>query len=177
MPRGDKSSYTSKQKRKAEHIEEGYEKKGVSSGEAARRAWATVNKQEGGGKKKKAGGSKSKSSGSKSGSSAKKSSSSKTKSKTGGSKRKSGGSKRKSGPQVRRAQVQVVDEQRPRPAWPGEVFVRESDARQRPCVRPPLPRIEALPGLRGVAYALGLGLRALVPRLGFVLARALLGRR
>ena len=51
MPRGDKSAYTEKQKRKAEHIEEGYEKRGVSSKEAARRAWATVNKESGGGKK------------------------------------------------------------------------------------------------------------------------------
>lgn len=51
MPRGDKSSYTSKQKRKAEHIEEGYEKRGVGKGEAERRAWATVNKETGGGKK------------------------------------------------------------------------------------------------------------------------------
>jgi hypothetical protein len=51
MPRGDKSSYTSKQKRQAEHIEEGYEKRGVSGGEAKRRAWATVNKETGGGKK------------------------------------------------------------------------------------------------------------------------------
>jgi plasmid stabilization system protein ParE len=51
MPRGDKSSYTSKQKRKAEHIEEGYEKRGVSDQEAERRAWATVNKETGGGKK------------------------------------------------------------------------------------------------------------------------------
>ena len=51
MPRGDKSSYSSKQKRKAEHIEEGYEKRGVGSKEAARRAWATVNKETGGGKK------------------------------------------------------------------------------------------------------------------------------
>jgi plasmid stabilization system protein ParE len=51
MPQGDKSSYTTKQKRKAEHIEEGYEKRGVSGKEAERRAWATVNKQEGGGKK------------------------------------------------------------------------------------------------------------------------------
>jgi plasmid stabilization system protein ParE len=51
MPRGDKSSYTDKQKRKAEHIEEGYEDKGVSKGEAKRRAWATVNKESGGGKK------------------------------------------------------------------------------------------------------------------------------
>src|SRR5436853_401431 len=51
MPRGDKSSYSSKQKRRAEHIEEGYEKRGVRSKEAARRAWATVNKESGGGKK------------------------------------------------------------------------------------------------------------------------------
>jgi plasmid stabilization system protein ParE len=51
MPRGDKSKYTDKQKRKAEHIEEGYEDKGVSKGEAKRRAWATVNKESGGGKK------------------------------------------------------------------------------------------------------------------------------
>jgi plasmid stabilization system protein ParE len=51
MPRGDKSSYTDKQKRKAEHIEEGYEKRGVASEEAKRRAWATVNKETGGGKK------------------------------------------------------------------------------------------------------------------------------
>jgi len=51
MPRGDKSAYTDKQKRKAEHIEEGYEDRGVSKGEAERRAWATVNKESGGGKK------------------------------------------------------------------------------------------------------------------------------
>ena len=51
MPRGDKSSYTSKQKRQAEHIEEGYEDRGVSKKEAERRAWATVNKESGGGKK------------------------------------------------------------------------------------------------------------------------------
>jgi plasmid stabilization system protein ParE len=51
MPRGDKSSYTSKQKRQAEHIEEGYEDRGVPRKEAARRAWATVNKETGGGKK------------------------------------------------------------------------------------------------------------------------------
>jgi plasmid stabilization system protein ParE len=50
MPQGDKSAYTDKQKRKAEHIEEGYEKRGLSHEEAERRAWATVNKQEGGGK-------------------------------------------------------------------------------------------------------------------------------
>src|SRR5262245_50288180 len=51
MPRGDKSAYSSKQKRRARHIEEGYEKRGVSAGEAKRRAWATVNKETGGGKK------------------------------------------------------------------------------------------------------------------------------
>ncbi len=51
MPRGDKSKYTGKQKRMAEHIEEGYEDRGVSKGESERRAWATVNKQTGGGKK------------------------------------------------------------------------------------------------------------------------------
>lgn len=49
MPRGDKSSYSDKQKRKAQHIEEGYEKRGVSGKEAGRRAWATVNKEDGGG--------------------------------------------------------------------------------------------------------------------------------
>jgi hypothetical protein len=52
MPRGDKSKYTGKQKRQAEHIEKGYEKRGVGSREAARRAWATVNASSGGGKKK-----------------------------------------------------------------------------------------------------------------------------
>jgi hypothetical protein len=51
MPRGDKSSYTSKQKRQAEHIEEGYESRGVRPKEAKRRAWATVNKMTHGGKK------------------------------------------------------------------------------------------------------------------------------
>jgi plasmid stabilization system protein ParE len=51
MPQGDKSKYTDKQKRKAEHIEEGYEKRGVSTKEAERRAWATVNKESGGGNK------------------------------------------------------------------------------------------------------------------------------
>ena len=55
MPQGDKSSYTEKQKRKAEHIEEGYIDKGVSEDEAEARAWATVNKQDGGGKKKEGG--------------------------------------------------------------------------------------------------------------------------
>lgn len=51
MPRGDKSAYTDKQKRQAEHIEESYKDKGVSQDEAEKRAWATVNKQDGGGKK------------------------------------------------------------------------------------------------------------------------------
>ena len=51
MPRGGKSAYTDKQKRKAEHIEESYEKKGVSKKEAEGRAWATVNKDTGGGNK------------------------------------------------------------------------------------------------------------------------------
>jgi plasmid stabilization system protein ParE len=51
MPQGDKSKYTDKQERKADHIAEGYEAKGVSEKEAERRAWATVNKDDGGGKK------------------------------------------------------------------------------------------------------------------------------
>jgi plasmid stabilization system protein ParE len=51
MTRGDKSSYTDKQKRQVKHIEEGYEKKGVPEEEAKRRAWATENKLSGGGKK------------------------------------------------------------------------------------------------------------------------------
>ena len=51
MPRGDKDAYTDKQKRQAEHIEEGYEKRGVSKKEAEERAWRTVNAQDGGGKK------------------------------------------------------------------------------------------------------------------------------
>jgi plasmid stabilization system protein ParE len=51
MPRGDKSSYTDKQKRQAEHIEKGYEHRGVGRRESERRAWATVNKETGGGNK------------------------------------------------------------------------------------------------------------------------------
>jgi len=51
MPRGDKSDYTDKQKRQAEHIESGYEDRGVSKAEAQKRAWATVNKETGGGNK------------------------------------------------------------------------------------------------------------------------------
>jgi hypothetical protein len=53
MPRGDKSSYTSKQKRQAAHIEAGYRKRGTSKKTAEKRAWATVNKETGGGKKKR----------------------------------------------------------------------------------------------------------------------------
>ena len=53
MPQGDKSSYSNKQKRQASHIEEGYEKKGVSKKTAEKRAWATVNKRTGGAKKRK----------------------------------------------------------------------------------------------------------------------------
>ena len=51
MPQGEKAKYTDKQKRKAEHIEDSYEKRGTPKDEAGRRAWATVNKQDGGGKK------------------------------------------------------------------------------------------------------------------------------
>jgi hypothetical protein len=51
MPQGDKSSYTDKQKRQAAHIEASYEKKGVSPKNSEARAWATVNKLSGGGKK------------------------------------------------------------------------------------------------------------------------------
>ncbi len=51
MPQGDKSAYTDKQKRKAEHIEDSYEERGVSKAEAEKRAWATVNKESGGGNK------------------------------------------------------------------------------------------------------------------------------
>ena len=51
MPRGDKAAYTDKQKRKAEHIADGYRERGVGAKEAKSRAWATVNKEDGGGKK------------------------------------------------------------------------------------------------------------------------------
>ena len=56
MPQGDKGKYTDKQKRKAEHIEEGYRERGVSEPEAERRAWATVNAIHGGGEKRGGGG-------------------------------------------------------------------------------------------------------------------------
>jgi plasmid stabilization system protein ParE len=55
MPRGDKSKYTDKQERKADHIAEGYEKRGVPEQEAERRAWATVNKDDGGAARSPAG--------------------------------------------------------------------------------------------------------------------------
>ena len=67
MPRGDKDAYTDKQKRKAEHIEEGYEKRGVSKKEAESRAWATVNKQDKGGKNDGSGRSRSRSAAAKKG--------------------------------------------------------------------------------------------------------------
>jgi len=51
MPKGDKSSYTEKQKREAAHIEKGYEDRGTAKPESERRAWATVNKETGGGRK------------------------------------------------------------------------------------------------------------------------------
>ena len=51
MPRGDKSAYTAKQRRQAEHIEEGYKRRGVPEKEAERRAWATENAMTGGGRK------------------------------------------------------------------------------------------------------------------------------
>ena len=51
MAQGSKKAYTDKQKRKAQHIEEGYKERGISEKEAEKRAWATVNKQDGGGKK------------------------------------------------------------------------------------------------------------------------------
>ena len=61
MPKGDKEAYTDKQKRQADHIAEGYEERGVSENEAERRAWATVNKESGGGKKSGSGRGKSES--------------------------------------------------------------------------------------------------------------------
>src|SRR3954471_20420997 len=109
MPRGDKGSYTDKQKRQAEHIEEGYEDRGVSKDEAERRAWATVNKESGGGKKSGSGRGKktnkgpSKKGGKKGGKAskggAKKSSSKKSGGKKGGSKKSSSkkGSSKKGG--------------------------------------------------------------------------------
>lgn len=82
MAQGSKKKYTGKQKRKAEHIEEGYEKRGVKKKEAERRAWATVNKSDKGGKKSGSGRGKK---------------SSKASSRKGGKKggRKSGGRKKK----------------------------------------------------------------------------------
>lgn len=88
MPRGDKSKYTDKQKREARKIEEGYKKRGVSASEAARRAWATVNKEYGGGMKGGSGREKTGSSTKKSTTSSKKSTSSRKRS-TSGSKKSS----------------------------------------------------------------------------------------
>jgi hypothetical protein len=82
MPRGDKSSYSTKQRHQAADIEEGYEKRGVGKKEAERRAWATVNKEAGGGKKKKS----SKKAGKKAASSTKHSTKKGAKKKTGGKK-------------------------------------------------------------------------------------------
>ena len=100
MPRGDKSSYTAKQKRQARHIEEGYEDRGVSEKEAERRAWATVNKTTGGGKKSGSGrGKKTKKSSAKKGGKKKSSKTRGRKKKSGGRKkggRKKGGRKKKS---------------------------------------------------------------------------------
>ena len=67
MPRGDKDAYTDKQKRQAEHIEEGYEKRGVGKKEAEERAWRTVNAQDGGGKNDGGGRSRSRSAAAKKG--------------------------------------------------------------------------------------------------------------
>jgi hypothetical protein len=55
MPRGGKSAYTDKQKRQAQHIEEGYERRGMPEEEAERIAWATENKIAGGGQKSDSG--------------------------------------------------------------------------------------------------------------------------
>ena len=67
MPRGDKSTYTDKQKRQAEHIEQSERERGVSEKTAERIAWATVNKQDGGGKNDGSGRSKSRSAAAKKG--------------------------------------------------------------------------------------------------------------
>src|ERR1700742_1105211 len=104
MPKGDKSSYSGKQKRQAGHIEEGYEKRGVKPTEAERRAWATVNKTSGGGKKSGSGRGKKtkkasfKKGGKKGGKAAGKKKKKKTKKKTARKKggRKKGGRKKKS---------------------------------------------------------------------------------
>ncbi|MFL6285468.1 MAG: plasmid stabilization protein [Pyrinomonadaceae bacterium] len=92
MPRGDKSSYTDKQKRQAEHIEESYEERGVSEGEAEGRAWATVNKESGGGKKSGSGRGKKTNKGPSKKGGSKKGGSKKASAKKGGSKK--GGSKK-----------------------------------------------------------------------------------
>ena len=94
MSRGDKSAYTAKQKQMAQHIEESYESRGVSENEAERRAWATVNKSSGGGKKSGSGrGKKTKKSSSKKGGKKGGKKSGKKRAKKGGRK-KSGGRKK-----------------------------------------------------------------------------------
>jgi len=98
MPRGDKSKYTDKQKRQAEKIEEGYKKRGASAKEAESRAWATVNKQSGGGKKSGSGRTRSASNGKKS--TSKKSTSTTKKSSSG---KKSASATRKSNPGTKRS--------------------------------------------------------------------------
>jgi plasmid stabilization system protein ParE len=84
MAKGSKAKYTDKQKRQAEHIEEGYEKRGTGKKEAERRAWATVNKESGGGKKSGSGRGKKKKA-----TSAAKGAKKAAKSKKGGTKKKS----------------------------------------------------------------------------------------
>jgi hypothetical protein len=108
MAKGSKKKYTDKQKRQAEHIEEGYEERGVGEDEAERRAWATVNKMSGGGKKSGSGRGKktnkgpAKKGGKKGGKKTGKKSTKKAKKKTGkkkaakkGGRKKSGGRKKK----------------------------------------------------------------------------------
>ena len=89
MPRGDKGAYTDKQKRQAEHIEDSYEERGISKDEAEKRAWATVNKESGGGKKSGSGRGKkgNRSSSRKGGKKAGKKAAKKSSSKKGGSKK------------------------------------------------------------------------------------------
>ena len=95
MPQGDKSAYTDKQKRKAEHIEESYEGRGVPAKEAAARAWATVNAMDHGGKKSGSGRARSKSSSSGAGPSKSKASSGAGRSKSKTSSGRGGKSKSK----------------------------------------------------------------------------------
>jgi plasmid stabilization system protein ParE len=104
MARGDKGKYTDKQKRQAEHIEEGYEKRGVSEEEAEKRAWATVNAMHSGGEKPGGGGygkpvnkEPARKGGRKGGKKAAKKSTKKSGAKKGSSKKSSSGSSKKGG--------------------------------------------------------------------------------